>query len=207
MFNLTPQQIQVVDALSSGATMTGAAAQAGVHRNTIANWRRDSLDFRDALTHAQHDRAVLYRDRAIELADLAFDALRRVLTDPESSPSALLRAATFIIDKVSTPPIADKVKPPSMVDLFTAMTEFDRARYSPQSFAEPPAVAQECTIVHNGAQPEVAPETVFQMHNSAQPPETYRRPEPKIGRNDSCPCGSGRKYKHCCLNHAVAGAA
>ena len=21
----------------------------------------------------------------------------------------------------------------------------------------------------------------------------------KVGRNDSCPCGSGRKYKHCCL--------
>lgn len=24
------------------------------------------------------------------------------------------------------------------------------------------------------------------------------REEPKIGRNDSCPCGSGRKYKKCC---------
>lgn len=22
----------------------------------------------------------------------------------------------------------------------------------------------------------------------------------KIGRNDTCPCGSGKKYKHCCLN-------
>ena len=21
----------------------------------------------------------------------------------------------------------------------------------------------------------------------------------KIGRNDKCPCGSGRKYKNCCL--------
>ena len=21
---------------------------------------------------------------------------------------------------------------------------------------------------------------------------------PKIGRNDPCPCGSGKKYKHCC---------
>ena len=25
-----------------------------------------------------------------------------------------------------------------------------------------------------------------------------RRHAPKIGRNDACPCGSGRKYKHCC---------
>jgi preprotein translocase subunit SecA len=25
-----------------------------------------------------------------------------------------------------------------------------------------------------------------------------RRAGPKVGRNDPCPCGSGRKYKHCC---------
>ena len=29
--------------------------------------------------------------------------------------------------------------------------------------------------------------------------EPYVRPEPKIGRNDPCPCGSGKKYKKCCL--------
>lgn len=23
---------------------------------------------------------------------------------------------------------------------------------------------------------------------------------PRIGRNDPCPCGSGKKYKHCCLD-------
>jgi len=23
---------------------------------------------------------------------------------------------------------------------------------------------------------------------------------PKVGRNDPCPCGSGKKYKKCCLN-------
>jgi SEC-C motif-containing protein len=22
---------------------------------------------------------------------------------------------------------------------------------------------------------------------------------PKVGRNDPCPCGSGKKYKHCCM--------
>jgi uncharacterized protein YecA (UPF0149 family) len=24
-----------------------------------------------------------------------------------------------------------------------------------------------------------------------------RREEPKVGRNDPCPCGSGKKYKKC----------
>jgi hypothetical protein len=27
-----------------------------------------------------------------------------------------------------------------------------------------------------------------------------RNPGSRIGRNDPCPCGSGRKYKQCCLN-------
>ena len=27
--------------------------------------------------------------------------------------------------------------------------------------------------------------------------EPYRREAPKVGRNDPCPCGSGRKYKVC----------
>ncbi|MDH3771994.1 MAG: SEC-C metal-binding domain-containing protein, partial [Nitrospirota bacterium] len=26
------------------------------------------------------------------------------------------------------------------------------------------------------------------------------RSEPKVGRNDLCPCGSGKKYKKCCGN-------
>ena len=30
------------------------------------------------------------------------------------------------------------------------------------------------------------------------PGETFRRTEPKVGRNDPCPCGSGKKYKKCC---------
>ena len=34
-----------------------------------------------------------------------------------------------------------------------------------------------------------------------------RRATPKIGRNDYCPCGSGRKFKKCCMpNAALTGA-
>jgi tetratricopeptide (TPR) repeat protein len=34
----------------------------------------------------------------------------------------------------------------------------------------------------------------------APPPKPFVRENQKIGRNDSCPCGSGKKYKKCCLN-------
>ena len=33
---------------------------------------------------------------------------------------------------------------------------------------------------------------------------TFVRAEKKIGRNDPCPCGSGKKYKKCCMNKAAA---
>jgi len=32
----------------------------------------------------------------------------------------------------------------------------------------------------------------------AAKPEPFRRPAPKVNRNDLCPCGSGKKYKKCC---------
>jgi uncharacterized protein YecA (UPF0149 family) len=28
----------------------------------------------------------------------------------------------------------------------------------------------------------------------------FRHLQKKLGRNDPCPCGSGKKYKKCCLN-------
>jgi SEC-C motif-containing protein len=34
-----------------------------------------------------------------------------------------------------------------------------------------------------------------QMPSSAK---TVRRETPKVGRNDPCPCGSGKKFKKCC---------
>ena len=34
-------------------------------------------------------------------------------------------------------------------------------------------------------------------------PEPYLRTMPKVGRNDPCPCGSGKKFKKCCLETAA----
>jgi transposase-like protein len=101
---LTTEQLAVINALAEGMNMTDAAAQAGVHRNTIANWRRNSISFRDALADAQYDRAQLCRDKAEEMLDRAFQALDSVLADPKSSPSVRLKAALFIIEKVIAPP-------------------------------------------------------------------------------------------------------
>ena len=49
------------------------------------------------------------------------------------------------------------------------------------------------------AQPE--PTAVTYSHSDVEeepePQQTYKREQPKVGRNDPCPCGSGKKYKQC----------
>jgi len=37
----------------------------------------------------------------------------------------------------------------------------------------------------------------MRAQGEAAKPATIRRDQPKVGRNDPCPCGSGKKYKHC----------
>ncbi|MCC7291049.1 MAG: SEC-C domain-containing protein [Phycisphaerales bacterium] len=40
--------------------------------------------------------------------------------------------------------------------------------------------------------------SAMRAQNVEQKVETIRRQQPKVGRNEPCPCGSGKKYKQCC---------
>jgi len=40
--------------------------------------------------------------------------------------------------------------------------------------------------------------TWFYTRSVRTGPAPIKAATPKVGRNDACPCGSGRKYKHCC---------
>jgi preprotein translocase subunit SecA len=54
--------------------------------------------------------------------------------------------------------------------------------------AKAPAVSQ--TRMDFDNQPMPSPDT--------GPVQPYKRKTPRVGRNDPCPCGSGKKYKKCC---------
>ena len=41
-------------------------------------------------------------------------------------------------------------------------------------------------------------ENLNNLDNDTVSKETVRNDGPKVGRNDPCPCGSGKKYKNCC---------
>ena len=49
---------------------------------------------------------------------------------------------------------------------------------------------------------EMANWACFREDSEPAPPRSSS-PAPKIGRNEPCPCGSGKKYKKCCLDRPV----
>jgi SEC-C motif-containing protein len=62
-------------------------------------------------------------------------------------------------------------------------------------------------FLEGGAERELRERSEFQRVNGnwiytkavRHGPPPVRATAPKVGRNDPCPCGSGRKHKHCCL--------
>jgi len=77
------------------------------------------------------------------------------------------------------------------------------ARQAAQAQAAHPAPAEEggeTAAPHQGGG-GAAP-----AHRPAPPkPQTFRRETPKVGPNDPCPCGSGKKYKKCHGSKQLAG--
>ena len=56
------------------------------------------------------------------------------------------------------------------------------------------------TEVNRSPDPEPAAAAARQAAEAASKPEkveTFQRETAKVGRNDACPCGSGKKFKHC----------
>ena len=129
--NLTPAQQRVLALLSAGSTSAAAAQSVGVHRNTICNWRRLSV-FREALTQANHDQALAWREQAQSLTSQAVAAIQAILADPQAPAAVRLRAA-------------------------------------------------------------------LALRGPAAPKPLVSQPAARTGRNDRCPCGSGRKFKRCCM--------
>ena len=54
-------------------------------------------------------------------------------------------------------------------------------------------------IRHDGSKGPIKPFTVEDMRSSLDKPEVKEVRVFKVGRNELCPCGSGKKYKNCCL--------
>ena len=68
--------------------------------------------------------------------------------------------------------------------------------------AEMQAQHQEAASTFNGDSSKRQAANSATQHSTQSESVTVRRLTPKVGRNDPCPCGSGKKYKNCCGRNA-----
>ncbi len=54
------------------------------------------------------------------------------------------------------------------------------------------------TTASSGGAPPKGSDVVSEAAAAVAEKSRPVRTGPKVGRNDPCPCGSGKKYKHCC---------
>jgi preprotein translocase subunit SecA len=59
------------------------------------------------------------------------------------------------------------------------------------------AAAREHLAFQHAQAPSIAGEANESESEDPAIPQTYTREQPKVGRNEPCHCGSGKKYKHC----------
>ena len=81
---------------------------------------------------------------------------------------------------------------------------FFKAQFINESEMERPR-RTEMTAVHHATISAFQGSGPTLENREAQPEKvhTIKREQPKVGRNDLCPCGSGRKFKHCHGRDAV----
>lgn len=135
---------------------------------------RDSIGFR---AYGQRDPLVEYQHEAFHMFDEMIDSIKHEIAEfifkVQIRPEAEQRLRS-VLSSTAQELIHKEFQPGAVAA--------ELARGIPEEEAGP-----------RHAVPAQGPE-------SAPPsgPSTYRRETPKVGRNDPCPCGSGKKYKKCC---------
>ena len=99
---LTPIQVQVLQSLVAGLSVTAAAKEAGIHRTTVHLWTRTLPDFARALLTLRQQRADQMLDELGDLADLAINTFRQILSDENASASVRLKAAMEVAKLVES---------------------------------------------------------------------------------------------------------
>jgi transposase-like protein len=175
--NLSPVQAQVVAALAEGATVSGAARQADIHRTTIHHWIRNHAEFKAAAEQAQAEYASALSDEMRELSALALKTLRDVLERSDLSAAVRLKAALAVLNRPHFPKpgwhLPERIESPQEQQVPAGLAEF-KADYDIVRMSE--------ALEANGHKAEPA----------------------AIPRNSPCPCGSGQKYKRCCSRTLAA---
>jgi preprotein translocase subunit SecA len=75
-----------------------------------------------------------------------------------------------------------------------------RAKFTPETHIEAKSQIKDMKESHASASvtPQSASKPIQGTTGNNAPQAPVKRDSSKVGRNDPCPCGSGKKYKDCC---------
>ncbi len=131
---------------------------------------RSSIGLR---AYAQKDPLVEYKQEAFKMFEQLMEDIDQEILSGMFNSATSLEALQSFFSNLSIP----------MQMMHEELGQFGISQEAagelpPEVQMQPPA----------GEMPEEEPEISFTFHNET----------PKVGRNDPCPCGSGKKYKKCC---------
>ncbi|HTQ54723.1 MAG TPA: SEC-C metal-binding domain-containing protein [Bryobacteraceae bacterium] len=98
--SLTPIQQKVLAFIAAGYSATAAALQAGVHRNTVANWLKSDA-FREALEQSRYEKQLLYWDQAQAVIAEGLNNLRTLMYGENVQPAVRLNATKALLQHVT----------------------------------------------------------------------------------------------------------
>ena len=231
---LTPKQHKALALLAEGQSITSVAKACGLHRTTIHYWKRSNPEFAYTLHDATLENADHWRAASQQRAEAALALIDTFLADPKTPATVRLKAALHILNAATAfPPKFEYTRqddPYRAANQLLAQMEADEAarlqflRDSQNTWKETKATSQP-EAQQNSSHFITSHDNQPKQHVSSTPRpdektdssqfitvereseylvKTIRHPEPPTGRNQTCPCKSGKKYKHCCLNKPKA---
>ena len=97
---LSPKQTEGMQALLLGATVTHAAARAGVDRSTLYRWLNDDPKFHGELTRIKRERFESARAQIRNLSEDAVKTIRALITGAKVPAAVRLKAALAVLEAV-----------------------------------------------------------------------------------------------------------
>ena len=154
-----------------------------VFLTTIDKYWKDQLYAMDGLRESVYLRSYGQKDPLIEYKREAHVLFTEMMENLAGEIASSLFALTTAPEKTE-----------QLIDLSRATYKFDDL-----SNAHTPAQAlQQAAALTQGDMNLQMNDAAYSGAGGALRQQTLVRSHPKVGRNDPCPCGSGKKYKKCC---------
>jgi len=165
-----------------GSDFMGKLERFAVLQTIDEKWR-DHLREMDDLKEGIHLRSYAQKDPLLEYKHEAYELFIKLIKEINKESVGI--AFKFF------PKLAERESPKA------------RAKAAAETDAIPSIKHRQSAQNLSYSKPDAVPETssapkAKQMESGQiTTVKTIRRSQPKVGRNDPCPCGSGKKYKHC----------